>query len=215
MIKNQINTYADLTAYNDDQSKEYPNISYIVATDEVKWQGQDTKLIATFNVNTTSSATKLFNYNNNISKMWIDGVEQQSLVKNYTFDTTGEHEVKYQLIDETKTTNSMFEDCLRMSKIIIPNNVTRIGDKTFWQCNGLGRVDIPSSVTSIGQYAFYYCHNMLAYIHATIPPTLGNKNAFTQNGNPPIYVPTESVEAYKTAPVWSDLASRIQAIPTT
>lgn len=36
-LKNQINTYADLTAYNADHTKEYPNVSYIVATDEVKW----------------------------------------------------------------------------------------------------------------------------------------------------------------------------------
>ena len=28
-IKNNINTYADLTAYNNDLNKEYPNISYI------------------------------------------------------------------------------------------------------------------------------------------------------------------------------------------
>lgn len=36
-IKNNINTYADLTAYNADTNKDYPNVSYIEGTDEVKW----------------------------------------------------------------------------------------------------------------------------------------------------------------------------------
>ena len=37
-ILNHINTYADLTAYNADMEKDYPNVSYIQGSDEVKWK---------------------------------------------------------------------------------------------------------------------------------------------------------------------------------
>jgi hypothetical protein len=41
---------------------------------------------------------------------------------------------------------------------------------------------------------------------------LGN-NAFYNTNNCPIYVPSASVNAYKSASGWSTYASRIQAIP--
>lgn len=40
-IKNNINTYADLTAYNADTNKEYPNVSYIQGTDNVLWEKEE------------------------------------------------------------------------------------------------------------------------------------------------------------------------------
>jgi len=39
-------------------------------------------------------------------------------------------------------------------------------------------------------------------------------SAFNDTNNCPIYVPSESVEAYKSASGWSNYASRIQPIPT-
>jgi len=49
---------------------------------------------------------------------------------------------------------------------------------------------------------------------ALTPPTLGS-NAFNYTNNCPIYVPSQSVAAYKTAANWSTYASKIRAIPTT
>ena len=67
---------------------------------------------------------------------------------------------------------------------------------------------IPDSVTSIEQGAFLFWE-LVPYveIQAITPPTLANSNAFNNQNNAPIYVPDESVEAYKTS--WSTLASRI------
>ena len=39
-IANNINTYADLTAYNADTNKEYPNVSYIQGTNNVSRNGR-------------------------------------------------------------------------------------------------------------------------------------------------------------------------------
>lgn len=45
-IKNNINTYADLTAYNADTNKEYPNVSYIQGTDNVIWEKEEPTPVA-------------------------------------------------------------------------------------------------------------------------------------------------------------------------
>ena len=44
-----------------------------------------------------------------------------------------------------------------ITRIEIPNSVTRIGDYAFNGCSGLTSITIPNSVTSIGNYAFYGC----------------------------------------------------------
>jgi hypothetical protein len=44
---------------------------------------------------------------------------------------------------------------------------------------------------------------------STTPPTLASSGAFGEQNNAPIYVPDGSVNAYKTATNWVDLASRI------
>lgn len=55
-LVNHINTYADLTAYNNDMEKNFPNISYIQGSDEVKWNKYDPypRVIAKYNVTSTS-----------------------------------------------------------------------------------------------------------------------------------------------------------------
>ena len=43
---------------------------------------------------------------------------------------------------------------------IIPNSVTKIGDKAFFKCSRLTSIDIPNSVTSIGVWAFKDCSGL-------------------------------------------------------
>ena len=88
-----------------------------------------------------------------------------------------------------------------------------IGDSAFAYCDGLKSITIPDSVTSIGSHAFYNCSSLISItITAVVPPTLSNVNAFQDTNNCPIYVPAASVDAYKTANTWSNLADRIEAI---
>jgi len=95
--------------------------------------------------------------------------------------------------------------------LVIPESVTSIGSFAFayWEANNQPLV-IPSSVTGIGQYSFYNW-KLVPYIVilATTPPTLLTSYAFAGQNNAPIYVPDESVDAYKTATNWVDLADRI------
>ena len=61
------------------------------------------------------------------------------------------------------------KDGNEINDFIIPNDVTSIGDYTFWQCTGLTSITIPSSVTSIGAGAFYSCTGLTSI---TIPSSV-------------------------------------------
>lgn len=218
-IKNYINSYSDNTAYSADQSKDYPNISYIQGTDEVKWNKYDPDhIVAVYDVTSTDTATKLLNNEWNITYQIIDGVQQSSVQMNYTFDTLGEHIVKYkingtQLGTGTSYVNGLFYKCTSLTSVTIPINITSIWKWVFRQCTSLITVNIPNTVTSIGDQAFKQCNSLTSVtVEATTPPTLGS-NSFDYTNDCPIYVPAESVNTYKAASGWSTYASRIQAIP--
>ncbi len=106
---------------------------------------------------------------------------------------------------------------LQIEKFIIPNTVTAIAVDTFYFCYlVLKTIIAPSSVTSIGTNAFHSCWSMLEYVFlSTTPPTLASTNAFT--GIPSlckIYVPDDSVAAYKSATNWSIYANYIYPLST-
>ena len=106
-----------------------------------------------------------------------------------------------------------FVGCTSLSSITIPNSVTSIGVSAFNGCGALTSVTIPSSVTSIGSEAFWGCSSLTSITClATTPPTT-NDRAFAYTNNCPIYVPCESLNAYKTDDGWGYYAARIQGIP--
>ena len=110
--------------------------------------------------------------------------------------------------------STAFISCRRLTSVAIPSGVTSISSSVFYGCSGLTSVTIPNKVTSIGMAAFEICSGLTSIIvEATTPPTLGYTNVFNNTNNCPIYVPAESVNAYKTATYWSTYASRITAIP--
>ena len=111
----------------------------------------------------------------------------------------------------TRVNKGAFEGCSSLSSITIPSGVTYIGEFAFSDNDSLTNVEIPSRVTEIGRQAFSHCTSLASITClATTPPTL-RSDAFYNTNNCPIYVPSGSVSAYKS--VWSDYASRIQAIP--
>ena len=111
----------------------------------------------------------------------------------------------------TSIGDSAFRDCSSLTSITIPNSVTSIGNDAFSWCTSLTSITIPNSVTSIGDYAFCDCTSLTTIIcEATTPPTLGAANALSNVTA--VYVPAESIEAYKSATNWSYYASKIQPI---
>lgn len=136
----------------------------------------------------------------------------------------------------TSIGDSAFRNCRALQSITIPDSVTYIGDYAFYYCFDLEAITIPDFVTSIGNYAFYYCCALKTitipdsvtsigryafsdcsglksvYCKAATPPSLGNNPFNNYPYLPPffrIYVPTASVNAYKSASVWSEYATYI------
>ena len=105
-------------------------------------------------------------------------------------------------------------NCSNLISITIPNSVTSIGDIAFRYCTSLTSVTIGNLVANIENQAFAYSSKLKSItINAETPPKIGT-NVFNGTNNCPIYVPSQSVSAYKSATNWSTYASRIQAIPT-
>ena len=89
--------------------------------------------------------------------------------------------------------------------------VAKISDNAFYDTI-LKSVTIPATITEIGNQAFANCSNLSAvYCNPKIPPTLGDDVFEGCNSELKIYVPSESIAAYKEA--WSAYESKIQARP--
>lgn len=135
------------------------------------------------------------------------------------------------IIPNTITTisNSIFAGCQCITSIIVPSSVEVIEYDAFGSCsslvsvtlssglktlknevfrydNSLTTITIPETIESFKGSTFYGCQNLqTVYIKATTPPSL-TENIFTNNFSlTNVYVPTSSVDAYKTA--WSSYIS--------
>lgn len=114
----------------------------------------------------------------------------------------------------TSISDGLFSQCMYLQEISdIPEGVTSIGDEAFWNCSRLKKITVPSTVTTIGTKAFNTCYSLEALtIKATNPPSAGSEmlSVFAECFG--IYVPSGSVNAYKSAPYWSNYSNKIQAI---
>ena len=103
-----------------------------------------------------------------------------------------------------------FNDCDSLTSVNIGDSVTTIGDYAFAWCDSLTSVTIGDSVTTIGSSAFSGCTSLTSvYCKATTPPAGGSKMFYDNPLERKIYVPTESVEAYKSADEWEAYADYI------
>ena len=110
-----------------------------------------------------------------------------------------------------------FTGCTDLSSVVLGDNVKTIGPGAFSHCTNLSSITFPESVDSIKQQAFYNCTNLrTVYCHDVEPALCGEKlygyifisayydidlSACT------LYVPDESIEAYKVAEGWKDFGS--------
>ena len=139
----------------------------------------------------------------------------------YQFDTIGIHTLEYTLKPNvTSLTNyDMLDNPRNILSIEIPNCISSIGTMAIGFCDKLTTLILPNSITSLGadtqDSIIADALNLTSVtILATIPPECYGI-LITEHDGYTIYVPSESVNAYKVANHWATYASKIQAIPTT
>ena len=126
-----------------------------------------------------------------------------------------------------------FMDCSSLTSVTIPNSVTSIGGYAFLGCSSLTSITIPNSVTSIGWYAFFGCSSLASVTIGNSVTSIGTEafhcysltSITCEAVNPPdcdspvfnrvdidIYVPANSIDAYKESKEWCKFMDHIKPI---
>ena len=100
------------------------------------------------------------------------------------------------------------------TEVKLPNSLKTAGWACFAYCHKIKKVDIGSGATNIDSWFIQYSPLETLICRAQTPPTITPQTFAPRNGykNFPIYVPDESVDAYKAADVWSGYAARIHPL---
>ena len=142
----------------------------------------------------------------------VDNMESGASLLNLTKGVL-EHTIVEAVIPNTITSlgDYVFANCATLINISLPETITSIGYRTFFSCTGLTHVTLPSSIVTMGFQTFANCSGLTSITClATTPPTI-KTDTFTNNVIA-FYVPSASVDAYKTATNWAAYADLIQAI---
>lgn len=103
--------------------------------------------------------------------------------------------------------NGSFSGCTSLEKVAMP--AIEELKWTFMDCTSLEAADLGENCTSIAWRTFQNCPMYDLVCRAVVPPTMEDTSL---SATCMIYVPDESVEAYKTAPGWSSRAAYIKGI---
>lgn len=208
-MSNYINKYLNQSAFDADNTKQYPNTA-LIGNEIVFTKTEPSFGGLTVKYNITQEATQnevlLFSGGGESSgssesgssesggggvlpsKMYVDGVEETP-INTWRFTTVGEHIVQYEFADNTVPGGFIDSNAATATDVIVGTDITNIISKAFDNY----------SLTS-------------ATCLSTTPPTAGIQGIFNAESNHPIYVPSESVNTYKATIGWSEYASRIFAI---
>lgn len=107
---------------------------------------------------------------------------------------------------------NFFSNCFSLNYVNIPN-CTYIGEACFSLCSSLSEINLPN-VSFIGNYAFWGCQALSKItIGWSSICSIYNYTVFYLTsiyyGTGSIYVPASLVDAYKSAPYWSQYSSQI------
>lgn len=108
----------------------------------------------------------------------------------------------------SRTANTgTFDGCTSLKRVVLPKITTLLW--SFMNCTSLTFADLGEDCTSIGWRTFQNCPMETLICRAVNPPTMGDT---TLKSTCIIYVPDESVDAYKAASGWSGRAAYIKQL---
>ena len=88
----------------------------------------------------------------------------------------------------------MFSGCSALTSLIIPSNVTEIGNSAFVNCRGLTSMKIPSSVTNIGDCAFLNCSGLTSLVISSGVTKIGDSAFRNCSGLTSLVIPSGVTE---------------------
>lgn len=106
----------------------------------------------------------------------------------------------------TKIGMAAFTFCRKLESLVFPPHVTEITIGFFIGCTALRSVTIPAELTTIGKTVFTACPSLTEITClCTTPPAVDLTTFLSVKTNTiSLYVPDESVDLYKAAPVWKN-----------
>ncbi len=116
-------------------------------------------------------------------------------------------------IDTLKLPNSIrfidtyaFSNNNSLTHVILPQNLDTLRSAVFSYCKKLSSVVIPASVKALKGVCFLRCENLSEVINLSLQPQKIDTAVFTYVNRSlcRLIVPTSSIEAYKSAPVWQE-----------
>ena len=126
-------------------------------------------------------------------------------ISNYAFGScTGSLIINCDIKDGGSTSGGFYGSKFR--EVILGEAVYMVGRYAFYNVKSIEKLTIGGNVERIGSYAFDYCTGLKSIYCNAIKPPLCSDNSFHENTkwDCPLYVPKESLDAYKAANVWKD-----------
>ncbi len=115
-----------------------------------------------------------------------------------------------------------FHNCRYLSSITLNEGLESIEQQAFGGCPTLEEVSLPSTLKSLKQKVFYNSKALSKVISKALVPPIVEKDLLTGTDNynasiipnATLYVPAESLEAYKTAAAWKEFGQILPIEPT-
>lgn len=148
----------------------------------------------------------------------IAGLDNVSTIELQAFNGCSSLQTELNMPNLESIGDMAFKGCA-IERITNLGSITAIAESsnnngTFAQCKNLSFARMPSTLTTIGRFTFNNCSSLKTLIMESItPPTMSDTRTLAgTHADFAIYVPDESVEAYKTATNWSQYQDRIKPL---
>ena len=112
----------------------------------------------------------------------------------------------------TSLGSEAFNGCSSLREMPVPGTLTAMGSFVLRDCGLVKELVVPENVSSMGDYCLYGCTGLTSLsVLPDTPPSLGFR-ALDETGECPIYVPSPSLETYRSANRWKDISERLKAL---